>query len=164
MFGEECTVAVRDHFHFEPTGLEALRAEPPEHFRQNVPDLCPYYFFQIAQVFDPARTANVQINSGRFIVSNAGRDKTVALLLCKIQQPLHYFRPEPIGNLPVRRRLSKYVFYHKKADGPRGISARDFPHRTVCHQAPSPEREPRATPRGRFRRGFDAGTTFRRRR
>ena len=45
MLGEERTVAMGDHFHFESAGLEGFRAKALEHLRQNLLDLCPQFVF-----------------------------------------------------------------------------------------------------------------------
>ena len=54
---------------------------------------------------DPAGMPNIGIDSRSLAIANPGWEKTVALLLRKVQKPLHHFRPEPIGNEPVGRWL-----------------------------------------------------------
>ena len=46
MFGEECTVAMRDYFHFESARFKCLDAEPLEHLRQNFRTFVRSSFFR----------------------------------------------------------------------------------------------------------------------
>jgi hypothetical protein len=48
---------------------------------------------------------NICVDYRSFAITNTGWEKAVALLLRKIQEPLHHFRSESIGNEPVGRRL-----------------------------------------------------------
>ena len=168
---EKGAIAMRDHFQFNSPRLEGLGAKLPQHSGQRRPKPPPQFFFQIAQVRDPARTPDTGIDFGMFAITDTRWDKTFAPLLHKSKSRRAISGPSQLAIRPCGGGFRKTAWFI----GIESNIARAAPcirrsNRVGDHklhdliEAPRRERAQHATLRGRFRRRSDAGTTFRQRR